>query len=292
LEAIKLEVSNFHAGLKKHTKAITEATEAANANQSIPPEVHADVNFPQSIEVRKSATDTTGDNKYQRRTLFVASLTLIAIVVYSVLVYFQRQEMIGATKAAKESADATTKALHLDQRAWVTRSTGEAIIKKPLNDPILYVPFEIVNTGKTPALALAGFVFINLLLRDSAPDFSYVPISGGDHSWPPHWHTTLSPATLFPDRPASYFLAVVDLPEKQPRNIREFKSVVPTPQMLDDLKALDGKYWIVAHGKITYNDVLGINHWFTFCWSASGTNFEMLDAQRKCAAYNGIDGNQ
>jgi hypothetical protein len=163
LEAIKQELSSLRADFQEHHKVITEATETANAKHSVPPEVRAEVNLPKGVEIRKSAADAGDDSKYQRRTLFVASLTLLAIVIYAGLVYLQWREMIGATDAAQRTIDetrrnrilaekslnATIEQFHLEQRAWLSVTiTSEA----PKVNQRMAITVQIVNTGKTYAL--------------------------------------------------------------------------------------------------------------------------------------------
>jgi len=89
LEAIR----NVGQAIQHNTDKITEATKTANAKQSVPPEVRAEVSLPQGIQTRKSAGDSSDDRKYQHRTLLVSWLTLTAIIIYSALVYFQWREM-------------------------------------------------------------------------------------------------------------------------------------------------------------------------------------------------------
>ena len=152
----------IRSDLQKQSEAITKSAEAAEQNRRIPQEVIANVDFSQGIETRKSKSDAGTDDKHQRRTLFVAWLTLIAIVSYAVLVYFQWQEMIASTDAAQQAIQesrrnrrqneiefrATIEQFHLDQRAWIAVEDAFVI---SVNDRENHVRLILKNFGKTPA---------------------------------------------------------------------------------------------------------------------------------------------
>jgi hypothetical protein len=98
-------IADIKKSIQDQTEAVTEATKAANAQQGVRPQVLAEVSLPQGLEIRKSAADAGDDKKYQRRTLWVSSLTLIALVGYAIVSFYQLREMRTATKAATRAAN-------------------------------------------------------------------------------------------------------------------------------------------------------------------------------------------
>ncbi|HTC65215.1 MAG TPA: hypothetical protein VK709_20410 [Candidatus Saccharimonadales bacterium] len=152
--------------IQNQTKTISEAIETAQATQNSPKPTVAEIHIPETVVTRKAPDDATDDKRYQKRTLVVASLTLLAVVIYAWLAYEQWQEMIAATGATidavhearrsrqqnQNSFSATIEQFHLDQRAWVG---PEMMIIKEMHapDPI-NIDITIVNSGKTPALKM------------------------------------------------------------------------------------------------------------------------------------------
>jgi len=83
IKRLLIAIKNAEKAIHSQNEAITQATKAANAKQSIPPLVRAEVNLPDGIETHKRATDAADDKKYRFWTLLVSWLTFIAVVVYA-----------------------------------------------------------------------------------------------------------------------------------------------------------------------------------------------------------------
>jgi len=155
-------LSKLSRTLDEQTKAIRESTKAAKTQQSTPPEIVSHVHLPESVEIHKNAQDTASDKRYQKKMIWLSSLTLIAIVVYAVLVYLQWREMIAATGAAQQaivearrnrlqaekSLSATIEQFRLEQRAWVGMS---AYAISQFNPAGIVSTITFTNNGKTPA---------------------------------------------------------------------------------------------------------------------------------------------
>ena len=152
---LRKALSDLKSALHKQTEAIRESQRATNKEQGPPPAVTVLNNLPSSIEIHHNEKDTRDERNYRRFTWFVTTLTLGAIVIYSVFVFMQLEQMIAATVAAefsvKEARLARRQAdkvfanaveqFHLDQRAWIgvqleASSNGFRV--------------KMQNTGKTP----------------------------------------------------------------------------------------------------------------------------------------------
>src|SRR6266849_771305 len=94
LATIKQGLSSLRGDLQDQTKAIRESSDATQKHRDELHKIITEPHLPASVETHKSAEDTTSDNQYQRWTLWLQVLTLIALVGYSTLVYLQWREMI------------------------------------------------------------------------------------------------------------------------------------------------------------------------------------------------------
>lgn len=158
-------IRDIGKSLRNQTEAINEANKT---KQSPPSEVRAEVTTPHGVETHKSATDARDDQGYQRRTLLVSWLTLAAIVIYSVLVFFQWRELKKATTATQNAAAAATSAANtadqtlknakqsfqIDQRPYLIAESPEFVVQPaaPGGVPSANVTFK--NIGRTPAVRM------------------------------------------------------------------------------------------------------------------------------------------
>jgi hypothetical protein len=163
-------VQDLKEAIQEQTKAVSDATETAKTKDGVSPEVplQAEVNLPQGVEIRKRAGDAQEDRQYQNRTLLVAWLTLIAIVVYAYISYRQLSEMRKATEAAtgalktaqQANIDAENRFLE-DERpyVWFTASgtNGPEFVLNPGSNPStgqVFWQWHYTNYGKTPAYGI------------------------------------------------------------------------------------------------------------------------------------------
>jgi hypothetical protein len=149
-------IKGFEKAILGQVEAVTEATEAAKANQNVPPEVivRAELNLPHGVEIRKSANDASDDKKYQSRTLWigrltfvVAVLTLFSLIVYACISARQLREMRRAAKATQEAADAAKSAADTAStsiRPWIKINTVEL---RESAGPIRTLMFHWFPTG-------------------------------------------------------------------------------------------------------------------------------------------------
>jgi hypothetical protein len=255
--------------LKRLLEAVKNIEKTANAEQSGPPFVRAEVNFAQGLEIRKPTADATDDRNYQRWTLRVQVATLVALVVYAVFMYFQWQETINATDTAQQAVHearltrqqsqqafyATVNQFHLEQRAWIgVLGVGNLKVKVGESPQASVI---VVNSGKTPAVYVKQIISGNILPK-------------GQSSF------------IYKSSPAEKSQSVI-----QPgMNVRiDFPANEPpvTQTSADDIKY--GRATFHIYGKITYQDVFGKEHYTTFCFIVTPD----LTSTEWCAEYNDSD---
>jgi hypothetical protein len=168
-----------------------------------------------------------------------------------------------------------------EQRAWLTSVRDQ--FQWTIGSPIVF-PGHITNIGKTPAKHLGMWSTAIVLGRNDIPEFVYSAGTG-------HPAVRLESAILFPDAPPMQF----QTPAFK-KGTRTGERVIMTKDLFSEISS--GKYFIVMHGKINYEDIFGAPHWQTFCnffpanvgdLKAGETLPRVVDA---CQKYNDVDANE
>ena len=156
------------------------------------------------------------------------------------------QNNVTQTTLNIASQNASTKALHIDQRAWV--GIGHAgwyrIAKETRGEP--EVAIEFTNAGKTPA---KNFRAIGFFYKDAPRIAKVRPVDSEDFrkdfSDSVFDGTDVSAAVLLPNVPSTTIVAFREpFEEENARNQYIF-------------------YYI--HGRIAYDDIFNVHHWNVFC---------------------------
>lgn len=280
------EVIGFIQAFREQKKGasvkVGEAEKAASEQGNVPPFVK--VQLVESVEVHKSADETANDKNYQSKTLLVAwlsfavaCLTLISLIVYAYITHGQLVEMRRATVAATKSANAATTSLHLDQRAWIGPAQRGDFQWK-IGDQMRF-PSRIVNTGKTPAIAVESVTTSTTMSLEEMPEFTYEPGTGH-----PTIHNRSAILYGSGSNPITF-----DLPVYK-KGTRSGEILKLTPTLLAEMQSK--KSFILIYGRITYQDVFGVGHWTNFCSIYPEPNqaaSQLAEAQKRCIAYNAID---
>lgn len=177
---------------------------------------------------------TTGEKAHllNKRQFVVAVITVVVLVIYTSIADYQACQMRRATDAARDSADATTKAVLLDERAWIG----------PVDSPIIEwevgkkfeVAIPLKNTGKTPGTHITTVMAIRSLSPQEMPTFTDFVTPTGRGVLQPSAVTYLA---FFSDKALSQ---------------TDFDAVK------------SGKLTVWVYGRITYDDIFGRHHWTTF----------------------------
>jgi hypothetical protein len=273
---LRKSLSDLSSALYKQTKAIRESSERQDNKESPRQEIVAIVNLPESVEVHQNECDTRTERRYRNRTLFVSALTLIAIVIYAVLVYLQYREMINATGVAQQTLvesrrnrlqaekalDATINQFHLDQRAWLGPSE---ILPPAFNEKGKLVFLKegeqasfsclIINSGKTPAKhVIQRASYISIPLKEA-----FVP--------------------RYPGTPSN--VGVIQPNQKMRMQTPNTERV--TTSIINGITT--GTFRLYVFGSVTYEDVFGNAHHTTYCLYL----FKDLTNFVPCSTYNDAD---
>jgi hypothetical protein len=215
-----------------------------NTPNSESPEPQSLSNYPhsrdaQSITEQRVRDDTRGfDGRVKRAEWYMIGLTaaiaLFALCAVGVGVV-QWHAMEGQLGEMRNSGIDARNAMRLDQRAWV------GVVKVNSFDlrigPNFSVPFDMTNSGKTPALN----VMTKTSLKTIEKRESFIP-------------TYSDPTPTKPSR------GVI-----QPQMHMELSSLPAniSPTQYEDIE--NGRGILYAYGDITYDDIFGLTHETTFC---------------------------
>ena len=208
-------------------------------------------NLKEQLEIDRK--QNTAHQKTQIRWTTVAA----GLLFLTVLIYFLQWR-------------SQVQALKVEQRAWVGVPFP---LDFPSNGGFIPVVTQIKNTGKTPARHVEVDAIATILDKGQEPDL------GNYEAGHPHDHLYFP--VIFPDTSFPLKLAVVRYGPKSS------EPIVPDDQLRKDIE--DGKRLLIFHGRVTYDDVLGVSHWTQFC---TGTGPGMLGILKECVRFNDVGENE
>jgi hypothetical protein len=255
-----------------HPKPHEDGRDDKSTKRHVYIEPGAKVNFVEDLrdEYRTANTETSTHNNKQ---LLLSSATIILLLITSGFTFWQGFSTKRAADATTKAADVASAQFHItqiDEQPWLgVLPQGEPIIV-PKAAPVMTV--VVTNTGKTPALDIAGNYYVEILKIDEVPhyearvahiktmQFSMIPPNGAREEVIPRWR----------HKPG----APIDEGE-------------PDPLTDSEKKALgDGTAYIAVHGVIWYGDMFKQKrHWTRFCYWKYFAKKTYFDA-RACDAHN------
>ena len=165
--------------------------------------------------------------------------------------------------------------MQTDQRPWINAKVDSFTEPPTINGNIQGI-VHLSNTGKTPAKHVRCLSRIENIRNGEYPHFEYStqPI------------TYLFTGTILPDKqPVDIPVVSLDHIPSNPQNSE--------PKKFSDIEVgslLNGGTFIVIHGRVDYEDILGVKHWITFCgWK--GYNPQGQYSAYSCSQYNDVDNN-
>ena len=257
--------------------------------QNASPILRAELQIPESA-INTYKSEQKQKTRLERWKLFVEVLTLLAVISYAGIAYYQWGAMREAAQAAidaveiakntvkinkeameanlnqsKSALQATIDIARQDQRAWIGTIAILPEFKDATNNPIYIkegfpAKFEVVltNSGKSPALKVRSQV--RFITRPSEIKFS------------PDYGKSLHPESV----------SVIQPQEKS--NLPA--PPAPKPFAALDIDAYKSRKWILyLFGKITYEDIFRIPHRTNFCFYLDST----LDGFISYKEYNDAD---
>jgi hypothetical protein len=226
-----------------------------------------------SPDISPSSPDQSKANESNQKPLdekrfLVEKITLSVLAIYTALAGVQTCDI--------------KKGMHIDKRAWID-------LKGDIPDPTtlpdncaISTPVHISNTGRTPAWHVEGKVHTNVLPTDQSPDFTYQVGTMEEIIF----------GVILPNAPA------IDFPfgprvSQQPSISHEGpagQQMTWTTELKDAMRK--GSRYVEVHGRITYRDAFGTEHWIQFCRFIGSENFHFTKAANDCVEYNNVDNNQ
>jgi hypothetical protein len=161
LRALSQAVSTGFLGVQKQVESIAKQQYAENERENTLPVLRAELQIPEAIERNR---ERQNHKKVWREwiAIGVSVLTLFAIVAYAIINYHMLSQMRREADAAKQSADAASRAITNNTNAFITeeRAYIRILPGEIFNDPFdpgklaVNIPYE--NYGKTDGLII-GF---------------------------------------------------------------------------------------------------------------------------------------
>jgi hypothetical protein len=167
--------------------------------------------------------------------------------------------------------------MRTDQRAWVQfqvqHKPDEDVISLQLTSgqPIV-LPFQIINTGKTPAKYIDGRIYYDFPETGSEPPLNLVNSNDLEHAFNKVEAGMINPAEALkmygerPERPGVAKVATDD----------------------EVIRARERKIHLAVFGIMNYDDVFGVHHWIKFCKWISVDPYYSTEG---CTKFNSIDDN-
>jgi len=284
----------LHRDLHQHKKAITAKTKRDNEQDEIWEKWREDVfsKYEESERDRGTRDDRSHriQNSIRRATwcAFLAATIYAGITAYYAHVTrvtldeIKRQTPYFAQSASASdtSAKNQTKAFNSEQRAWVVPIYTGLDQAHPVvaNAPLAHF-FNIINTGKTPAIHVEVVAVIDLYGFDEVlplglRNYSHESGLGTDR----RSYSILWPQMLKPDTFQSH---------KNKFASRGYFIEDATYKLYTQ-----NKLFVAFFGQITYDDIQGHSHWVHFCGTdefAQPVYLTAHDPRRKCLEYNAVD---
>lgn len=182
------------------------------------------------------------------------SLAAIALFVAGASAWIFESQL----KEMRRTTEASTRALEIDERAWVSADSWGKVVFEPGKDFQTEITFR--NTGKSPAKNVQIWSHLRPIAKGDVPNFD---VAEG----PPGSQGLMPPKGEF-HRPI--FGAVTG---RSGLSAGGFNSIA------------SGAETVFVFGIVRYEDVFGFKHWATFC-----SRFEPLSRQFEiCETHNEID---
>jgi hypothetical protein len=266
---------------RKSAKADPKKSHSSPSNESADNHdchVYGNVNIRGVIETepgpelkQSRTTERHEDQTHAHWVLAVNALTLIAVIIYAGLTWWMgcsTKQAAKATEIAAKAAFNQVQIMQIDEQPWLGVTHQAKPILEINKAPVMEV--VVANTGKTPALQIAGNYYVEILNVGEKPHFeaqvahlktiqqTMMPPNGSRDEWMQRYRHMAG--------------ASVDVGE-------------PEPLTKTEKKALDGgEDYIAIHGLIWYGDKFGKRHWVRFCyWDYLTQGY--FDA-RACDGYN------
>jgi hypothetical protein len=178
-----------------------------------------------------------------------------------------------SSNRSKEALDATIGNFRQEQRAWIGISIPRFSIADQKDGDVIHAPIIISNTGRTPARKIE--ISANVTILKKGTDALILNSEGRPKHGVLLRFGSVQPNEIIGD----FSIPAIDT----------FKGTIGSVKMTPEIRAgiPDGSYTFVIHGRLTYFDYFGKEHWVRFCHYANG----LFGGTEECFSYNDFDKN-
>jgi len=218
---------------------------------------------------KEKPEDTARELHWLEKLNYAGQFCLVVVGIVAACIYGrQLSEMKKTTTTTQQAVADAELNFRREERAWVGFSFVPGSITFTVGQPF-FVPTLLINTGKTPARNVEGNIVVGVFERGEPLEFTYTP---------GHASYRIAAGTLFPNGSITESFQAMRHGEAHAEAI-----VIDKP--LSDL--LSSTKLVIVHGKITYSDIFGIQHWTRYCRVVSNPSLIPDD----CVRYNETDEN-
>jgi hypothetical protein len=227
-------------------------------------------------EENKPEEHKPDDHHAERREqvrFVVECIVAFFIVVYTLVSICLWIATRRANEISRQGVTNADRNFKRDERAWMAFEFVAGNITVTLNKPF-FVPTKPLNTGKTPAKNVEGSIVVGVFKKGEHLSFDYSSGHGNANY-------AVKAGTIFPN-------GSIEESFQGLRSVgdRDHEAILMTKVMLEEIRT--GQSFIIVHGKITYRDIFGSEHWTTYCRYV--TNPSLINDE--CTRYNDADDSQ
>jgi len=198
---------------------------------------------------------------------FVGSVTGIALLIVGIIAACIYNDQLGEMRKQIANSDRNFRS---DEQARIGISFIRFDLSKETVGQIFEVPADIANYGKTPALKVQIKGVVSILKRNTEK----ADLPKGDIK---HGYSLIRIGLVQPGQ------QIKDWPLMALDTNGPSVPVITAPELIGSLKSAE--YTMVVHGRITYEDIFGQEHWLTFCDYLNG----LVGGSPECFSYNASD---
>jgi hypothetical protein len=271
IEALRAQSGTIEEGFKRQERAIRDTSESSNEKRGEIPGIiisgikTANKDVP-TFEKAQRYKEYRQQSKILCAMWVTAGVTFLAFGAAAYYACIARKQL-SALNQQIEHADRN---FRIEQRAWIGFSFVPGNLTFTIHKPFL-VPTLLINSGRTPAKDVSGRIVVGIIGRGQPIDFSYAP---------GHAHYEISAGTIFPNGQFQESFEGIE------HGADHAQAILIEKPLLNAI--LSSEKLVVVHGRITYSDVFGQQHWTTYCRIVSNPSLIPPD----CMSYNRTDDNQ
>jgi hypothetical protein len=220
----------------------------------------------------QKAKDYRTEKREQNRFV-VECIVAFFVTVYTVVSICLWIATKRANEISRQGVADADRNFKRDERAWMAFEFVGGNVTFTIDKPFL-IPTKTLNSGKTPAKNVRGNVVVGVFKKGEPLDFDYTP--GHRNA-----NYRIEAGTIFPN-------GFIDESFQGMRTGKNgmAEAILLHKPLWEEIRT--GQSFIIVHGKITYQDVFGTEHWTTYCRYVTNPSF----ISDECTRFNDTDDNE